>query len=70
MLFGLPERWVYVYYEDGKTENVANTDTLTRSEAERYKLYWEQARGKKVVRVDLLTNEGKTVFRHDFTEGA
>ena len=54
----LPTRWVYVWYEDGKMENVANSDTLTLEEARSYKAEWEKARRKKVVRVTLETNDG------------
>lgn len=52
-MLSLPSRYVYVYYEDGNSENVAMTDTLDRTEAEEYKTYWETARRKKVVTVSL-----------------
>lgn len=49
----LPSQWVYIQYEDGKRENVANTDSLSADEAEKYRAMWEKARGKKVIRVTL-----------------
>lgn len=57
----LPSRWVYVWYEDGKMENVANSDTLTLEEAECFRDMWEKARKKKVVRVTLETQNGDTL---------
>lgn len=57
----LPSLWVYVRYEDGKRENVANTDTLSREEADTYKARWETARKKKVIRVTLENALGDTV---------
>lgn len=57
----LPSRWVYVWYEDGDMENVANTDTLTPEEAERYKSRWEAVRNKKVVQVTLESQKGDTL---------
>lgn len=59
--FDLPSRWVYVWYEGGKMENVANTDTLTPSEAESYKERWEAARKKRVVRITLENNKGDVI---------
>ena len=57
----LPTSWVFVWYEDGCVENVANTDTLAADEAKDYKDTWEKARGKKVVRVTLETQNGNTL---------
>lgn len=57
-MLSLPRRWVFVFYEDGKMENVANTDTLSAEEAREFKEYWEKARGKKVGRVDLQDSKG------------
>lgn len=58
-MLSLPSRWVFVWYEGGKMENVANTDTLSAEEAREFKEYWEKARGKKVVRVDLQDSKGR-----------
>lgn len=58
-MLSLPSRWVFVWYEGGKMENVANTDTLSAAEAREFKEYWEKARGKKVVRVDLQDSKGR-----------
>lgn len=65
-MLSLPSRWVYVWYEDGKRENVANTDTLSAEEAQEFKEEWEKARGKKVVAVDLTTSEGRLVKTFTF----
>lgn len=59
MMLNLPSRWVFVYYENGKIENVANSDTLSVQEAREFKEYWEKARNMKVVRVDLQGNRGR-----------
>lgn len=58
-MLSLPSRWVFVWYEGGKMENVANTDTLSAEEAREFKEYWEKARGKKVIRVDLQDSKGR-----------
>ena len=62
----MPNRWVYVWYEGGKMENVANTDTLTADEAKEFKDYWEKARGKRVVRVDLQDNRGNLLKSYTY----
>lgn len=54
----LPTMWVYVWYEDGTRENVANTDDLTSREAEDFRNRLEKVRGKKVVRVTLESSKG------------
>lgn len=58
-MLSLPSRWVFVWYEGDKMENVANQDTLSAEEAREFKEYWEKARGKKVVRVDLQDSKGR-----------
>lgn len=65
-MLSLPSRWVYVWYEDGKMENVANTDTLDAYEAREFKETWEKARGKKVVRVDLQSSNGNLVKSYTY----
>ena len=65
-MLSLPSRWVYVWYENGKRENVANTDTLSAEEAQEFKEEWEKARGMKVVAVDLTTSEGRLVKSFTF----
>lgn len=66
--FDLPEHWVYVIYEDGKTENVANTDSLSKKEAQWFKDHWAQARGKKVVEVSLETDDGVKLKTFNYKE--
>ena len=65
--FDLPSLWVYVWYEDGTRENVANTDDLTAREAEEFRDRWQKARGKKVVRVTLESRSGQTYAKYKFT---
>ena len=62
----LPTMWVYVWYEDGTRENVANTDDLTSREAQEYHDRWEKARGKKVVRVTLESSKGYVSKQYRF----
>lgn len=59
--FDLPENWVYVEYNDGSRENVANTDDLTSNEAKSFKETWERNRNKKVVKVTLESNYGRVI---------
>ncbi len=56
----LPSNWVYVEYENGRTENVANTDTLTENEAGDFKEMWD-TKLHKVVRVTLETSKRKVL---------
>ncbi|MBQ7289052.1 MAG: hypothetical protein IJW78_04910 [Clostridia bacterium] len=65
-MLSLPRFFVYVYYEDGKSENVANSDTLTYEEALQYKDYWEKGRRKKVIRVTLEDRGGMCRRCHNF----
>lgn len=62
----LPNKWVFVWYEDGKTENVANDDTLSAEEAQEFKDYWEKARNKKVVRIFLQDNRGNILKSYTY----
>ena len=62
----LPDMWVYVWYEDGTRENVANTDHLNSWEAQEYHDRWEKARGKKVVRVTLESSKGYVSKQYRF----
>ena len=59
-MFGLhlPNNWVYVVYENGKPENVANQDTLTEAEAKRFAETWSKARNTKVIMVNLVNSKG------------
>ena len=54
----LPEKWVYVTFKGGERINVANTDTLTREEAEKFRDQWERSRKKKVIQVELEDRQG------------
>ena len=65
-MLSLPSKWVYVFFEGGKMENVANTDTLSAEEAREFKEEWEKARGMKVVRVDLMTSKGNLVKSYTY----
>lgn len=65
-MLSMPSRWVFVWYEGGKKENVANTDTLTADEAREFKDYWEKARGKKVIRVDLQDSRGNLLKSYTY----
>lgn len=58
----LPELWVYVIYADGTELSVANTDTLTKAEADEYKKQWEH-RGE-VVSVELRTPSDDLVAKY------
>ena len=66
-LFDLPRLWAYVWYEDGTRESVANTDTLTRREAERFRDQLQKLRGKTVVRVTLEDRKGSQFEKYKFT---
>ena len=68
--FDLPSNWVYVGYEDGTYENVANTDELSRAEANEYRLRWEKARGKKVITVVLVTPRHSLIKRFNYKGGS
>lgn len=65
-MLSLPSRWVFVWYEDGKMENVANQDTLSAEEAREFKEYWEKARGKKIGRVDLQDSKGRLLKSYTY----
>lgn len=60
-LLKLPSLWVYVYFEDGTVENVANSDTLSLAEAMEYKLRWEKK--GKISQITLETSDRKIVKR-------
>lgn len=56
--FDLPSKWVFIHYENGKKENVANMDELTEARADKFKREWETARKTKVVLVTLENDNG------------
>ena len=60
----LPRFWAIVHFENGDMLNVANTDTLTREEAERYKKDWENK--GKIVKVTLETTKGQIINSYSF----
>lgn len=60
-LLKLPSLWVYVYFEDGTVENVANSDTLSLAEAMEYKMRWEKK--GKISQITLETSDRKIVKR-------
>ena len=62
----LPSLWVYVWYDDGTRETVANTDTLEPREAEDFAKRWGENRKKKVIRVTLEDNRGKIHRKYRF----
>lgn len=63
--FGLPSRWVFVYFEDGLMKNVENTDTFSDAEAQAVADRWtNSSRGEKhgkVVRVDFRDSNDKLI---------
>lgn len=65
-MLSLPSRWVFVWYEGGKMENVANADTLSAEEAREFKEEWEKAKGKRVVRVDLQDSKGRLLKSYTY----
>ena len=62
---GLPSHWVYVHYENGDEDNVANTDYLTEKEALEYKKMWDKP-NNKIIKVTLRDNDGKIVDWYKF----
>ncbi len=64
---GLPSLWVFVHYNSGLKMNVANSDTLSKEEANYYKEMWDFKRdGAEVVRVTLESNKGKIYKEYFF----
>lgn len=63
--FDLPTHWVYVHYENGEEENVANTDFLNEKEAWEYKNMWDKP-NKKIVKVTLRDNDDNIVDWFEF----
>ena len=68
-MFNLPHRWVFVFYEDGTRENVANQDTLSAAEARALKFNWEKWRNKKVIAVMLLAPDRETAIKAYYYDG-
>ena len=62
---GLPTHWLYVHYENGEENNVANTDYFTKEEAFKYKEMWDKP-NNKVVKVTLRDNDGNIVDWYKF----
>lgn len=64
---GLPSKWVFVWYKSGRVLNVANSDTLTKKEAEQYKEMWDFKRDDaEVVKVTLESNKGTVYKTYEF----
>lgn len=61
-MFDLPTGWVFVEYEDGTRENVANTDVLDENFARGFVKMW--GKEKKIVRV-VLERDNKIVKAFD-----
>ena len=65
MYFGLPTRWVFVYFEDGLMLNVENTDSFSDAAAQAVADEWtNSSRGKehgKVVRVDFRDSKDNLI---------
>lgn len=62
----LPNRWVYVWFEDGRVLNVANQDTLSKDEADYFQRNWTAAKHLKVVRVTLEDRNGNILKTFKF----
>lgn len=65
MFIGLPSRWVYVIYENGKEDNVACQDTLSKADAEWFKKEWEKE-GGKINRIELRNNNDIVLQKYIF----
>ena len=63
-LFDLPRYWVYVEFANGKRMNVANTDTLSEEEAEKFKNYWEKK--ADIIKVTLESSDGKVLKEFNY----
>lgn len=59
----LPRYWAYVHFDNGDKLSVANTDTLTRKEAEEYKREWSHK--GNINRVTLETHNGELLASYD-----
>lgn len=66
--FDLPSYWVYVYFDGGVHENVANTDTLSKEEAQWYHDHWSRARNRNVYKVTLEDSHGNILRHFHFEE--
>lgn len=64
-MFALPSRWVYVWYTSGRVQNVANSDTLRKEEAEYYRDKWSKD-NEQVVRVTLENRNGDILKTYTF----
>ena len=63
----LPSRWVYLWFDNGLVKNVANTDSLSKAEAEEFKREWEDwKKPLKVVRITLEGNHGNIYKDYEF----
>ena len=65
-MLAMPTSNVYVYYEDGKRENVAIQDDLDKNDAYEFKVLYEKVRRKFVIMVTLETRNGDTLSRFVF----
>lgn len=64
---GLPSKWVFVWYASGRVMNVANTDSLSEEEAEKYKQMWDYKRDNaEVIKVTLESNKGTVYKEYEF----
>ena len=64
--FDLPKLMVYVWFENGTSENVAFMDTLSAKEAKRFKETLEGVRGMKVVKVTLEDRRKRIYTTYEF----
>ena len=64
--FDLPKLMVYVWFENGTSENVAFMDTLSAKEAKRFKETLERVRGMKVVKVTLEDRRKRVYTTYEF----
>jgi hypothetical protein len=64
-VFDLPSLWVYIWFANGTSKNVANMDSLTPEEAESIRKMWDRP-DRKVVRMTLQTSRGKVYREYKF----
>ena len=62
----LPRLWVFIEYEDGRKENVGNTDTLDTDEAHYFWKMWNKPKEKQYVRYVSLENKEKVYEKYEF----
>lgn len=67
-VLGLHSLWVFIEYEDGRRENVGNTNTLDADEAHYFWKMWNKPKEKQYVRYVSLENKGKIYEKYEFNK--